>query len=84
MAFANGITSFSRLQRRGRERVAVFLYLFDVLRLDGEDMRGLPLREARRGARGAAFDGPVRYTPHRNGQHGEEMYREACARGSRE
>ena len=33
------ITSFSRLQRRGRERVPVFLYLFDLPRHDGEDLR---------------------------------------------
>jgi DNA ligase D-like protein (predicted ligase) len=78
---ARGIPSFSRLQRRGRERVAVFLYLFDVLRLEGEDVRELPLRERKaRLRRTLRFEGPVRYTPHRN-QHGEQMYREACRKG---
>jgi bifunctional non-homologous end joining protein LigD len=78
---SRGITSFQRLQRRGRERVAVFLYLFDVLRLDGEDVRELPQRERKGELRRALdFHGRVRYTPHRNGR-GEQMYAEACRRG---
>jgi bifunctional non-homologous end joining protein LigD len=76
-----GVTSFSRLQRRGRERVAVFFYLFDVLRLDGQDVRDLPLRERKALLRRAlAFEGPVRFMPHRN-EHGERLFREACKRG---
>ena len=76
-----GITSFSRLQRRGRERVAIFFYVFDILRLDGEDLRPLPLRERKARLRSALdFSGPVRLTPHRN-EHGERLFREACARG---
>ena len=76
-----GVTSFSRLQRRHRERVAVSFYLFDVLRLDGRDVRDLPLRgrkaELRRALR---FGGPVRFSPHRN-EHGEELFRDACRKG---
>jgi bifunctional non-homologous end joining protein LigD len=76
-----GITSFSRLQRRGRERVAIFFYVFDLLRLDGEDMRPLPLRERKGRLRSEfRFEGPVRLSPHRNEQ-GERLFREACARG---
>ncbi|MEA2364273.1 MAG: bifunctional non-ous end joining protein LigD [Thermoleophilaceae bacterium] len=76
-----GITSFQRLQRRGRERVPVFLYLFDLLRLDGRDMRELPLRKRKAELRRALrFEGPVRYTPHRN-ERGEEMFEEACRKG---
>jgi bifunctional non-homologous end joining protein LigD len=78
---SRGVTSFQRLQRRGRERVAVFLYLFDVLRLEGRDVRDLPLRQRKAGLRRAlSFHGPVRYTPHRN-ERGEEMFREACRKG---
>jgi bifunctional non-homologous end joining protein LigD len=78
---SRGVTSFSRLQRRGRERVAVFLYLFDLLRLDGEDVRDLPLRARKAGLRAALrFQGPVRLTPHRN-ERGEEMFAEACRKG---
>jgi bifunctional non-homologous end joining protein LigD len=76
-----GVTSFSRLQRRHRERVTVFLYLFDVLRLDGEDLRERPLRERKAILRRSLrFRDHVRYTPHRNEQ-GEAMYEEACRKG---
>jgi len=82
VAFENGITSFSRLQRRARERVPVFLYLFDLPRHAGEDLRRVPLRQRKaRLRRVLEFGGPVRFNPHRNGEHGEELYREACQKG---
>jgi bifunctional non-homologous end joining protein LigD len=90
VAFDRGVTSFSRLQRRmqlsdpaaaRRTGVAVFLYVFDLLRHDGEDLRGLPLRKRKtRLRRGLSFHGAVRFTPHRN-ERGEEMFREACEKG---
>jgi DNA ligase D-like protein (predicted ligase) len=81
VAFADGITSFSRLQRRGRERVAVFLYMFDLLRHEGRDVRELPLRERKALLRRAfRFDGPLRFSPHRN-EHGERLFRDACRQG---
>jgi bifunctional non-homologous end joining protein LigD len=82
VAFENGITSFSRLQRRGRERVPVFLYLFDLPSHEGEDLRQRPLRERKaRLRRALEFRGPLRFNPHRNGEHGEQLYREACQKG---
>ena len=81
VAFQGGVTSFSRLQRRHRERVAVFLYLFDAVHLDGEDIAGLPLRERKARLRKAlSFRGPIRYSQHRN-ERGEELYEEACRKG---
>jgi bifunctional non-homologous end joining protein LigD len=81
VAFEGGITSFQRLQRRGIERVATFLYVFDILRHEGRDVRGLPLRERKALLRRALdFHGPVRLTPHRN-EHGERLFREACRQG---
>jgi len=78
---SRGVTSFQRLQRRGHERVAIFLYVFDVLRLEGEDVRELPLRERKARLRKAlAFDDPIRFTTHRNGD-GEAFYEEACRKG---
>jgi bifunctional non-homologous end joining protein LigD len=69
------------LQRRGRERVAIFLYLFDILRHDGEDLRELPLRRRKAILRAAIrFEDPVRFTPHRN-EHGRQLYEEACRKG---
>jgi bifunctional non-homologous end joining protein LigD len=76
-----GITSFSRLQRRHRERVAVFYYVFDLLRVGGEDVRDLPLRQRKAELRRTLrFEGHVRFSPHRN-EHGEELFRDACRKG---
>ena len=81
VAFAGARTSFERLGRRERERVPVFLYLFDLLWLDGRDVRPLALRERKRLLRRAvAWRDPLRFTPHRN-EHGAQLYRRACARG---
>ena len=82
VAFRDGITSFERLQQRHRKRVPVFLYVFDLPRLEGEDLRSLPLRERKAKLRHSLrFEGPIRFNPHRNGEHGEELYREACRKG---
>jgi bifunctional non-homologous end joining protein LigD len=81
VAFEDGITSFSRLQRRGREQVSVFLYVFDLLRHEGRDVRDLPLRERKSLLRGALkFGGRMRYSAHRN-EHGARLFREACRQG---
>jgi bifunctional non-homologous end joining protein LigD len=90
VAFEGSRTSFERLQGRmgiGDPRLArltgipVYLYLFDLLAFDGNDLTGLPLRERKRVLRRAlSFHGPVRYTPHRN-ERGEELFRQACSRG---
>jgi DNA ligase D-like protein (predicted ligase) len=90
VAFDGSRTSFERLQGRmgiadprlaRMTGIAVFIYLFDLLAFDGNDLTGLPLRD-RKGAlkRALSFHGPVRYTPHRN-ERGEEFFREACAKG---
>ena len=82
VAFADGITSFAKLQQRARRHIAVYLYVFDLPRHDGEDLRDLPLRERKaRLRRALEFGGAVRLNPHRNGEHGEELYREACRKG---
>lgn len=81
VAFEGGQTSFARLTRREREPVAVFLYVFDVLHLDGHDVRDLPLRARKRLLREAlGYDGPLRLTSYRN-EDGEALYDEACRKG---
>ena len=81
VAFDHGQTSFARLARRGRERVAVFLYAFDITWLDGEDVRDRPLTERKRLLRDAlSFGGPLRLSSHRR-QNGEEYFAEACRKG---
>jgi bifunctional non-homologous end joining protein LigD len=82
VAFEGNVTSFARLQQRARKRVPVFLYVFDLPRHEGDDLRPLPLRERKaRLRRGLRFEAPIRLNPHRNGEHGEELYREACEKG---
>jgi bifunctional non-homologous end joining protein LigD len=82
VAFRDGVTSFELLQQRHRRQVRVFYYVFDIPRLGGEDLRSVPLRERKaRLRRSIEFHGPVRFNPHRNGEHGEEMFREACRKG---
>ncbi len=90
VAFDGARTSFERLQRRihvtrprdvAASGVEVYLYLFDLLVLDGVDLRGLPLR-ARKRLLGQAltFTDPLRLSRHRNGD-GEELLAQACAKG---
>jgi len=81
VAFQGGRTSFERLQQRGRRRVAIFYYLFDILALDGRDVTAEQLRERKRLLREAVdFRGPLRFTTHRNGD-GETAFRHACESG---
>jgi len=90
VAFRGGVTSFERLQGRmqirdpevaRRSRIAVYLYLFDLLELDGRDPRSLPLRERKRRLRAAVrWRGRIRFTPHRVGD-GEALLADACRRG---
>ncbi len=90
VAFERGRTSFSRLQARIHLRdvrriattgVAVHLYLFDLLQLDGQDLTRLPLRTRKRLLRRAVrWGGPLRFSVHRNGD-GEAHYEHACRQG---
>jgi DNA ligase D-like protein (predicted ligase) len=81
VAFQDGVTSFSKLQRRARERVSTFLYAFDLLRHEGRDVRDLPLRERKALLRDSFhFGGRVRYSTHRN-EHGTKLFRDACRQG---
>ncbi|MBN1527467.1 MAG: non-homologous end-joining DNA ligase [Thermoleophilaceae bacterium] len=81
VAFDRGRTSFAALARRGHRHVKVYLYVFDLLWIDGRDVRPLPLRERKRLLRDALdWGGPLRLTPHRN-EHGEAYFEEACRKG---
>jgi DNA ligase D-like protein (predicted ligase) len=81
VAFDGAQTSFARLQQRGERPTPVFLYVFDILRVGGEDVTDQPLR-ARKALlrRSLTFAGPVRMTPHRN-RDGEAFFAEACRKG---
>jgi bifunctional non-homologous end joining protein LigD len=89
VAFDGSRTSFGRLAQRNRLRdprnpdrsaVRVFLYVFDLLYLDGHDTTRVPLRGRKAVLRHALqFEGGVRFTPHRN-REGERYFEEACRR----
>ena len=90
VTFEGDRTSFSRLQNRMQiadpdkaraSNVVVYLYLFDILHLDGHDLTGLPLRRRKSLLRQALrFDDPLRFTAHRN-EDGEALFEQACAKG---
>ena len=90
VAFEGGRTSFSKLQHRigirkakdaREQRTPVYLYLFDILHLDGYDTSALAQRERKALLKRAlAFDGRIRYTPHRN-ERGVPYLEEACTKG---
>jgi bifunctional non-homologous end joining protein LigD len=81
VAFDGARTSFARLQRRGERPTPVFFYVFDILRLAGEDVTGQPLR-ARKALlrRSFTFADPIRMTAHRN-RDGEAFFAAACRKG---
>jgi bifunctional non-homologous end joining protein LigD len=90
VAFEGRQTSFGRLQGRSgiddpararRSRIAIKLYLFDLLHLDGHDVTRLPLRVRKQLLRRAlTYGDPLRYMTHRVEQ-GEAYHREACGKG---
>ncbi len=88
----HGRSSFRALQQRFHlkdrreiearaEQHPAYLYLFDVLSLDGEDLTDRPLRERKKRLRGAVhWSDRVRWTPVTRGT-GAEMLRRACREG---
>jgi bifunctional non-homologous end joining protein LigD len=81
VAFDGSQTSFARLAQRRHHYVPVFLYVFDVLWLEGHDVRSLPLRTRKRLLKGALqFHGHVRWTQYRN-RDGEALFKDACRKG---
>jgi DNA ligase D-like protein (predicted ligase) len=78
VAFEGSQTSFAKLAERRRRRIPIFYYVFDIVWLDGFDVRPLPLRARKRLLKETlSFEGPVRWTTHRN-ERGEEFFAEAC------
>ncbi|HET6830240.1 MAG TPA: non-homologous end-joining DNA ligase [Solirubrobacterales bacterium] len=81
VAFDGRQTSFALLARRKQFHVPVFLYAFDLLWLDGFDVRRLPLRSRKRLLRrGVGLAEPIRVNQYRN-ERGEELFAEACRKG---
>jgi bifunctional non-homologous end joining protein LigD len=91
IAFKRGATSFEQLQQRigitdperaRHSRVKVYYYIFDLLEVDGQDLRPLPLLERKARLR-EAIDfggGHLRYVNYRRAD-GVRAFRYACAHG---
>lgn len=80
VADAQGRTDFGALQDAlsgGQGRMAY--YLFDILHLDGEDLRKQPLRERKDALKGLldGHAGPLAYSDHVEG-HGDDVFANAC------
>ncbi|MFI7407932.1 non-homologous end-joining DNA ligase [Streptomyces sp. NPDC049627] len=90
VAFEGNRTSFALLQQRmgitnerqaRASRIAITYYVFDLLRLDGQDLTGLPLRTRKALLRRAlTYTSPLRFATHRNST-GEVYLRKACEWG---
>jgi DNA ligase D-like protein (predicted ligase) len=81
VAFEGAQTSFARLAQRHQHYVPVFLYVFDILWLEGHDVRPLPLRTRKRLLKNALqFHGNVRWTQYRN-HDGEALFKDGCRKG---
>lgn len=90
VAFQDGVTSFSRLQRRMQLRdpiralgsgVPAFFYAFDLPYYDGYDLTALPLSERKAILKKAVrFGDPIRFTTHR-ARGAATFLLKACERG---
>ncbi|MEA2214082.1 MAG: bifunctional non-ous end joining protein LigD [Solirubrobacteraceae bacterium] len=82
VAFDGTQTSFAKLAQRGQNHVPVFFYIFDVLWLDGQDVRALALRTRKRALRSELrfADKALRFSTHRN-RGGEALFAQACGQG---
>jgi bifunctional non-homologous end joining protein LigD len=78
-----GISSFQRLQQLGSSRKGLTYFVFDLLELDGEDLKHLPLvaRKARLKKLVGTRAGVIRYTEHFD-VPGAEVFAKACALGA--
>ena len=78
-----GRSSFQLLQQIGASRRGLAYFAFDLLALDGEDLKPLPLEERKRRLENLLGDGAgiIRYTPHFD-TDGATMLAHACRLGA--
>jgi bifunctional non-homologous end joining protein LigD len=77
----NGIASFDIVRYR-RNDESIFLYAFDIIELNGDDLRRNPLegRKAKLELMLAKVDSGIRFNEHMDGD-GEIVFRHACKLG---
>ena len=78
-----GRASFQRLQQLGTNRRGLAFFAFDLLALDGEDLKPLPLDERKRRLESLIGERPgiIRYSPHFDGD-GKTVLAHACRLGA--
>jgi bifunctional non-homologous end joining protein LigD len=81
----SGVSSFQALQNAGKigSEARLVYYAFDLLYLDGHDVRKLPLEERKIRLRELLADaglGPIQFSDHIDA-HGAEFLRESCQLG---
>lgn len=90
VAFENQISSFSKLQgrihlldekKRASRKIKVYFYVFDILHLDGWDLKKVPLIERKKILkRSIQFSNGLRFVVHRAKQ-GEKYFKQAAKKG---
>ncbi len=90
VTFDGNLTSFSTLQNRVNthnpsqeliDRYPLYFYLFDLMYIEGYDIRNLTQRERKKILKKAlTFKDPVRYCSHIN-EKGMDYFRQACQKG---
>ncbi|MEC9484507.1 MAG: non-homologous end-joining DNA ligase [Candidatus Izemoplasma sp.] len=87
VAFEDGVTSFSKLQKRmhledettiKNNNIKVYCYIFDILYIDNYDIRALPLKTRKKLLKEMVqFGEPIHYVQHIK-QAGKTYLKEAC------
>lgn len=90
VAFQDKVTSFEKLQQRlgiknaqkaRATGVKIYMYVFDILYLDGYEITDLPLENRKSILKNCiTFKDPIRYEIHKN-KEGIRFFKEACKKG---
>lgn len=77
-----GVSSFQSLQNylSNQRKGSPSVFFFDLLYLNGKDLRDLPLVERKAALKNLSLAEPLRYSEHIVGQ-GQEVFKQACALG---
>ena len=78
---AQGISRFQLLQNALRSQASLRYYLFDLMFLDGEDVRGLPLLERKQRLRRLLPKHPLLAFSEHRAEHGTKYFKEAQKQG---
>jgi DNA ligase D-like protein (predicted ligase) len=81
VAFEKDVTSFAKLQQRMQTHITVYYFVFDLIYVEGYDIRQIPLLERKILLKQALnFNSRIHYVNHRIRQ-GEAYYERACREG---